>query len=83
MTVTSETIHELCLRCGTEAAKGNRRILSIRSTSLVASSVKNVLIQRLECTYSGIRTSVHANLPNLNLSYYFCIATFTMENDDF
>ena len=45
MAVTSGTIHELCLGCGTEAVKGNRRVLSSSSTSLVASSVKYVLIQ--------------------------------------
>ena len=48
MAVTSVTIHELCFGCGTEAVKGNRRVLSSSSTSLVASSVKYVLIQRLE-----------------------------------
>ena len=71
MAVTSGTIHELCLGCGTEAVKGNRRVLSSSSTSLVASSVKYVLIQRLERTYSEIGTSVHANLPNAHLFHYF------------
>ena len=45
--VTSGTIHELCLGCGAEAVKGNRRVLSSSSTSLVASSVKYVLINVL------------------------------------
>ena len=61
MAATSGTIHELCLGCGTEAVKGNRRVLSSSSTSLVASSVKYVLFQRLERTYSEIGPSVHAN----------------------
>ena len=71
MALTSGTIHELCLGCGTEAVKGNRRVLSSSSTSLVASSVKYILIQRLERTYSEIGTPVHANLPNAHLFHYF------------
>ena len=54
MAVTSGTIHELCLGCGTEAVKGNRRVLSSNSTSLVASSVKL-------CPNSKIRTYLFGN----------------------
>ena len=61
MAVTSGTIHELCLGCGTEALKDNRRVLSSSSTSLVASSVKYVLIQRLERTYSEKGTCLSSN----------------------